>query len=101
MATEQEQIETMDETGQIPDQLAVLPISDAVIFPYMMVPLVLSDSDLLQLADDEAGPHVVARPVQAARLGDQPLLRVQVGQAATGDAEPPEVERPDEAEEPR
>ena len=41
-----------DETVQIPSELAVLPVSDAVIFPYMMVPLVLSDSDLLQLADD-------------------------------------------------
>ncbi len=36
----------------IPAKLAVLPISDAVIFPYMMVPLVLSDENLIQLADD-------------------------------------------------
>ena len=41
-----------DDTVQIPSELAVLPVSDAVIFPYMMVPLVLSDADLLQLADD-------------------------------------------------
>jgi ATP-dependent Lon protease len=41
-----------DDAIQIPGELAVLPVSDAVIFPYMMVPLVLSDPDLLQLADD-------------------------------------------------
>ncbi|RKZ10311.1 endopeptidase La, partial [bacterium] len=41
-----------DDALEIPPELAVLPVSDAVIFPYMMVPLVLSDSDLLQLADD-------------------------------------------------
>ncbi len=32
--------------------LPVLPISEAVIFPSMMVPLVLSDPNLIQLADD-------------------------------------------------
>jgi len=37
---------------QVPAVLPVLPISDAVIFPYMMVPLVLSDENLIRLADD-------------------------------------------------
>ncbi|MFO7653136.1 MAG: endopeptidase La [Candidatus Krumholzibacteriia bacterium] len=32
--------------------MPILPISDAVIFPYMMVPLVLSDEKLIKLADD-------------------------------------------------
>ncbi len=41
-----------DDVVEIPDRLAVLPISEAVIFPYMMVPLVLSDENLIQLADD-------------------------------------------------
>ena len=41
-----------DDLVMVPDQLAVLPISDAVIFPYMMVPLVLSDENLIELADD-------------------------------------------------
>ena len=36
----------------IPDEMPVLPISEAVIFPYMMVPLVLSDENLIRLADD-------------------------------------------------
>ena len=40
------------DTVRIPTQLAILPISDAVIFPYMMVPLVLSDENLIRLADD-------------------------------------------------
>jgi ATP-dependent Lon protease len=36
----------------LPVELPILPISEAVIFPYMMVPLVLSDENLIQLADD-------------------------------------------------
>ncbi|HKK72570.1 MAG TPA: endopeptidase La [Candidatus Krumholzibacteria bacterium] len=42
----------LEDGVRVPDQLAVLPISDAVVFPYMMVPLVLSDANLIQLADD-------------------------------------------------
>ena len=38
--------------GFVPDVLPILPISEAVIFPYMMVPLVLSDENLIKLADD-------------------------------------------------
>ena len=42
------------QTGEslIPEELPILPISEAVIFPYMMVPLVLSDENLIKLADD-------------------------------------------------
>jgi len=36
----------------LPRELPILPISEAVIFPAMMVPLVLSDANLVQLADD-------------------------------------------------
>ena len=43
----------------VPDEVAVLPISDAVIFPFMMVPLVLSDANLIQLADDVLGESKV------------------------------------------
>jgi len=43
--------EEIDE-APVPQELAILPISDAVIFPYMMVPLVLTDEKLIQLADD-------------------------------------------------
>ena len=36
----------------LPRELPVLPISEAVIFPAMMVPLVLTDTNLVRLADD-------------------------------------------------
>jgi len=36
----------------LPRELPILPISEAVIFPSMMVPLVLSDANLVSLADD-------------------------------------------------
>ncbi|MFH1842150.1 MAG: endopeptidase La [bacterium] len=38
--------------SMVPSELPILPISEAVIFPYMMVPLVLSDENLIKLADD-------------------------------------------------
>ncbi len=37
---------------RLPRELPVLPISEAVIFPAMMVPLVLTDTNLVRLADD-------------------------------------------------
>ncbi len=36
----------------LPAEIPILPISEAVIFPSMMVPLVLSDANLVRLADD-------------------------------------------------
>ena len=36
----------------LPKEMPILPISEAVIFPAMMVPLVLSDTNLVRLADD-------------------------------------------------
>src|SRR5262245_41149222 len=36
----------------LPEELAVLPVSDAVIYPHMMVPLVVSDPKLVRLAED-------------------------------------------------
>jgi ATP-dependent Lon protease len=47
-----ELLEGQASEGKIPAALPILPISDAVIFPYMMVPLVLSDEKLIKLADD-------------------------------------------------
>jgi len=52
VSTEQREIPATTEVGRIPSSLAILPISEAVIFPYMMVPLVLSDPNLIRLADD-------------------------------------------------
>ncbi len=44
----------LDYSGEIllPKEMPILPISEAVIFPAMMVPLVLSDTNLVKLADD-------------------------------------------------
>ena len=36
----------------LPGDLPVLPVSDAVIYPHMMVPLVISDAKLVRLAED-------------------------------------------------
>ncbi|HKI84389.1 MAG TPA: LON peptidase substrate-binding domain-containing protein, partial [Candidatus Krumholzibacteria bacterium] len=49
---QQHQPELSSELGRIPTSMAILPISEAVVFPYMMVPLVLSDPNLIRLADD-------------------------------------------------
>jgi ATP-dependent Lon protease len=38
--------------SQIPKELAVLPVNDAVVFPLMTVPLLLNDPKLLRLADE-------------------------------------------------
>ena len=38
--------------SQIPKEMAILPINDAVVYPLMMVPLLLNDPNLLQLADE-------------------------------------------------
>jgi ATP-dependent Lon protease len=50
-----EQLDFDDELiqmSQIPKELAILPINDAVVFPLMMVPLLLNDPNLLRLADE-------------------------------------------------
>jgi ATP-dependent Lon protease len=45
--------------GKIPAELAILPINDAVVFPLMMVPLILRDSNLLRLADEALAEHKI------------------------------------------
>lgn len=45
---------------EIPGELAVIPINDGVVFPYMLVPLVLTDEKLVKLLDEAlAGPKIV------------------------------------------
>ncbi len=62
--------------GRVPDTLPILPISEAVIFPYMMVPLVLSDRKLIQLADDcLAGDKVVGAFSQRPESEDEETER--------------------------
>ena len=54
MADNERDLMDLDHGGEIrlPRELPILPISEAVIFPAMMVPLVLSDTNLVRLADD-------------------------------------------------
>jgi ATP-dependent Lon protease len=37
---------------EIPEELAVIPINDGVVFPYMLVPLILKDENLIRLIDE-------------------------------------------------
>lgn len=43
----------------IPTELAILPVNDAVVFPLMMVPLILRDPNLLRLADEALADHKI------------------------------------------
>jgi len=54
MADNERDLINLDHAGEIhlPSNMPILPISEAVIFPAMMVPLVLSDTNLVRLADD-------------------------------------------------
>ena len=54
MADNDQDLMELDHSGEIvlPREMPILPISEAVIFPAMMVPLVLSDANLVKLADD-------------------------------------------------
>ena len=44
-----------DPVRDIPEELAVIPINDGVIFPYMLVPLILTDENLISLIDEALG----------------------------------------------
>lgn len=54
MADNDQDLMELNHAGEIvlPKEMPILPISEAVIFPAMMVPLVLSDANLVKLADD-------------------------------------------------
>ena len=44
----------------IPEELAVVPINDGVVFPYMLVPLILTDENLVRLVDEAlAGNKII------------------------------------------
>jgi len=45
---------------EIPEELAIIPINDAVVFPYMLIPLILTDTNLIRLVDEAlAGSKIV------------------------------------------
>jgi len=55
----------------LPEEMPILPISEAVIFPAMMVPLVLSDTNLVRLADDcLAGDKILGTFAQKELIAD-------------------------------
>ena len=37
---------------EIPEELAVIPINDGVVYPYMLIPLILTDENLIRLIDE-------------------------------------------------
>jgi ATP-dependent Lon protease len=67
----------------LPATLPILPISEAVIFPYMMVPLVLSDENLIKLADEcLAGDKILGAFAQ------RPQPALSLSEDEDGDLEP-------------
>jgi ATP-dependent Lon protease len=45
---------------EIPNELAIVPINDAVVFPYMLIPLILTDANLIRIVDEAlAGSKIV------------------------------------------
>lgn len=43
--------------SDVPSELSILPVNDAVVFPLMLVPLILRDPNLLRLADEALAGH--------------------------------------------
>jgi ATP-dependent Lon protease len=73
MADNQRDPKDQDQTEEfhLPQEMPILPISEAVIFPAMMVPLVLSDTNLVRLADDcLAGDKILGAFAQREILDD-------------------------------
>ncbi len=52
--------EGSDLLREIPNELAIVPINDAVVFPYMLIPLILTDASLIRIVDEAlAGSKIV------------------------------------------
>ncbi|NIM19436.1 MAG: endopeptidase La [Candidatus Latescibacteria bacterium] len=67
--------------SQVPSELAIVPINDAVVFPMMMVPLVLNDPNLLRLADETLADHKIIgaftqRETEVERPGPEDIYEV-------------------------
>ena len=48
-----------DLLNEIPGELAIVPINDGVVFPYMLVPLMLTDENLVRLVDEALAGHKI------------------------------------------
>ncbi len=59
LRTSHEFEDQLGQMSQVPSELPIVPINDAVVFPLMMVPLVLNDPDLLRLADETLAEHKI------------------------------------------
>jgi ATP-dependent Lon protease len=63
----------MIQMANIPKELAILPVNDAVVFPFMMVPLILRDPNLLRLADEAlAEQKIIGAFTQENQEADHP-----------------------------
>ncbi|MEN8007386.1 MAG: endopeptidase La [Candidatus Krumholzibacteriota bacterium] len=73
MADNDQDLMELDHSGEIvlPREMPILPISEAVIFPAMMVPLVLSDANLVKLADDCLAGHKILGAFSQRDIGDE------------------------------
>ena len=72
MADNDQDLMELDHSGEIvlPREMPILPISEAVIFPAMMVPLVLSDANLVKLADDCLAGQKILGAFSQREMGD-------------------------------
>jgi len=62
----------MNEELKIPDQLPILPIKKAVVFPYMMVPLAITNPKLVELVDETlSGMKVIGTCAQVDENADE------------------------------
>lgn len=53
--------EVQKEGAKFPEELAIIPVDDAVLFPQMIIPLAISDKSLVKLIDDAlSGDRLVA-----------------------------------------
>jgi ATP-dependent Lon protease len=68
---------------EVPSELPILPINEAVVFPMMWAPLVLSDPDLMKLVDDALATDKIIGAFAQTPGVEQPSLEdlFQVGTA--------------------
>jgi ATP-dependent Lon protease len=72
--TEQAEPKPLKPTHEIPTQLPVLPLSDVVVFPHMVAPLLVSSNRQVNLIDDVvAGNRLVAVTLMKDPERDDPL----------------------------
>ncbi|MDI6808660.1 MAG: endopeptidase La [Candidatus Eisenbacteria bacterium] len=74
------------EVIEIPAELPALPVTDTVVFPYMMLPLVISDKKLVRMADESLATNkIIAIFARKYPEGEEPAAEdlYSVGTAST------------------